>query len=99
MLLFQYGIHNWGEGEFLEVDLSRQLILDDSGHDESVWQLSMTFKFLPRDELRSLGAGQKWCESPSELQAFDMYIQSSLAFQIVRDQSAEKVALNFECAG
>jgi hypothetical protein len=99
MLLFQFGTNNWGEGEFFNMDLSRQLRLDDSGDDESIWQLSLTFKFLPSDQLRSLGAGQKWCESPSELQAFDRYIQSSLAFQIVRDLPAETVDLDFECVG
>jgi len=54
MLLFQWGVHNWGKGEFFDLNITRQLILEDRCEDDDIWQLRLTFKYAPTRELRSL---------------------------------------------
>ena len=45
MLLFQFGTHDWGDGESFEFDLTRQFIIDgDDDAGENIFQLSLTFQ-------------------------------------------------------
>src|SRR5579871_4801619 len=60
MLLYQWGTYDWGRGEFFELDITRQLILDD-GEDVDIWQLRLTFKFKPTGVLRDFDSGNRWC--------------------------------------
>jgi len=71
MLLFQWGTFNWGDGEWFELDITRQLIFagidgdgdddyedeDEDEVDDEIWQLSLTFKYPPTSTLRLLSAG------------------------------------------
>lgn len=98
-LLYQWGTYDWGKGEFFNIDISRQFILDEIGEDESIWQLSLTFKFQPTDALLRLEPGNKWCESTLDVEAFHAYIRSTPAFQSVQDRRADVVELDFGCAG
>lgn len=79
MLLFQWGCNDWGAGEFFDLNITRQLI-EASGEDENIRQLSMTFKFAPAGNLRSIESGNRWCSSPQEVAEFERYVLSSSAF-------------------
>jgi hypothetical protein len=61
MLLFEWGVYNWGRGEFFDLSITRQLIHDSSGEDEDIWQLGLTFKFSPTHPLRAVRQGHRWC--------------------------------------
>ena len=68
MLLYQWGVYDWGDGETFNFDITRQFILSDSEGDEGMSQLNFTLHFAPADNLRAL-KGNRWCHSPAEIDA------------------------------
>ena len=98
MLLYQWGTYDWGEGESFEFDITRQLIAGD-GDDEDIFQLSLTFQFRPTAALRQLGSGDRWCQSPGELEGFRAFIHSSAPFLAVGHETAAGVKLEYDVAG
>ena len=99
MLLYEWGIYNWGRGEFFELGIARQLIRDGSGEDEDIWQLGLTFKFSPTQPLRAVGQGSRWCHDLGELEEFQSFLGASAAFQAVAVVIPTTVELRYECAG
>jgi hypothetical protein len=97
MLLYQWGTYDWGEGESFELDITRQLIT--GGEDDDIFQLSLTFRFRPTDALRQLGAGNRWCYSPDELEDFRGFIHGSAPFLAVEREAAAVVKLDYGIAG
>ena len=77
MLLFQWGIYDWGHGEFFELDTSRQISPSET---DELTQLRCTLYFKPTSVLRQIKAGNKWCNSPNEIKAFKEYVLNSQAF-------------------
>lgn len=98
MLLFQWGTYDRGKGKHFEVDITRQLIRG-GGDDEDIWQLHLTYYFLPSDELSGLGAGDRWCKTPGQLAAFEVFIQQHPAMELQGAKSDGRVELGYECAG
>lgn len=78
MLLFEWGTVDWGEGEHFELSLARQLIY---GADDNIWQLKLTYAFQPTEIFRTLGAENRWCGTPDELEAFRQEVEGSKAYQ------------------
>lgn len=76
MLLFQYGVFDWGVGEYFELDLTRQLIQGV----EQIIQIRSTFYFEPNEQLRAIGSKTHWCRSLKELDDFVAQIQGSEAY-------------------
>ena len=73
MLLFQWGT-SMGAKTF-EVDLTRQFI-SEADEDSEIWQLHVTYR-LPIDAAtKSLGGGDRWCPSPSELDTFATWLRA-----------------------
>jgi hypothetical protein len=66
MLLVQWGVYDWGKREHFSFNVTRQFVLVE-GEDEDIFQLGLTFNFLPTANLRSFGRGNRWCESRREL--------------------------------
>ncbi|MEZ5966939.1 MAG: hypothetical protein R3F56_24080 [Planctomycetota bacterium] len=97
MLLFQWGTYDWGDGPKFEFDITRQLCR--SGEDEDIWQLHLTFRLEPTDDLRSLGKGDSWCHSVSELDQFTQFVRSTRVFQHLETRLDESPGLDYECAG
>lgn len=111
MLLFQWGTYDWGDGEHFEIDITRQLIWDPrswiakwwftkllahpSIDYQAMWQLSLTLRFLPTDELRKLESGNQWCKSPEHLPKFSQFILSHKAYQSVGKRENGKFSLTF----
>lgn len=74
MLLFQWGLSDWGDGASFAYDITRQLIpqaaSDDAELSSFIGQLSLTLKFPSSAELEEIMAGNEWCCRPSELVNF-----------------------------
>ena len=101
MLCYQWGSYDWGEGEFFDLSLTRQFILEGTSEDENIWQLSLRFKFKPDDALRQLGSGNRWCDSPHQanVDELERFVRDSLPFRAVTNRTAASVQLTYESAG
>jgi len=97
-LLYQWGTYDWGEGEAFDLNITRQLI-DGDGEDEDILQLGLTFSFEPSAELRRVGAGNRWCFSPVELDELRSFIKASPAFAAIATLRPIQVVLRLEVAG
>ena len=99
MLLFQWGTYDWGRGEHFEVDITRQLIFQDSQDDDArIWQLSLRFAFEPSPALRALGDQSKWCDLPGDLPGFSVFVLTSPAMAMATHSQAVRVTLRYERA-
>lgn len=100
-LLYQWGTYDWGSGEFFDLDITRQFIFDGIAEDDNIWQLSLTFKYKPTDELRALGSGHQWCGSirPRGIDYFAQWTERSVAFQAVSQMMPDKIELDYQCVG
>lgn len=90
MVLFQYGTYDGGSGEFFEVDLVRQLMPpgeDDEEDDDVIFQLHCTFRYVPTDSLRALGAFERWMPVGDE-DTFWNEIQAMPAFGLTDTPSS-----------
>ncbi|WP_102795620.1 hypothetical protein [Bowmanella denitrificans] len=94
MLLFQWGCYEWGEGEFFEIDLTRQL---SGPPDTNTEQLSCTLYFQPNKELQALGSGNFWCSSRSETKKFWSDIINHASFNACKNLTAIKSNIEAEC--
>ena len=84
MLLYQWG--EGEEGEAFQLDITRQMIETGDEDDGAMRQLSLTFKFELTDDLRRLGEGDRWCETPDTLDKFRQFILKSKAYKAVADR-------------
>ncbi|HEX6812521.1 MAG TPA: hypothetical protein VF384_12925 [Planctomycetota bacterium] len=98
-LLFQWGAYDWGPGTHFEIDITRQVILPDEEDDDAIWQLHLTYRFIPTDDLIALGWGNRWCESAQGCDAFASVIRGTPAFRAVASRVPLSVDVFYECAG
>ncbi len=98
MLLYQWGVYDWGKGSRFELDLTRQFVAG-GGEDEDIWQLHLTFRFEPANDLQAVGEGNRWCQSPAELETFAGFITSHPAKAAVEHRSGGAVEIYYEQAG
>jgi len=92
MLLYQWGTHDWGDGESFQYNVTRQFIVAD-GDDDEIQQLSLTFHFAPSKSLGQLESGSKWCRSPDELGEFRTYITESAPIAVIAQLKPVEVTL------
>lgn len=71
VLLFQWGVLDWGDGLHATIDLTRQILraAPSPGGDPSVWQLHCCFRFAPA-LLNGIKNGKSWCAHPDHLPSF-----------------------------
>ncbi len=93
MLVYQWGTYDWAAGPSFEFNVTRQFILAGSDGDDGISQLSLTLHFTPTNSLNTLGAGDRWCNLPSELDAFVAVIRKSKAYRAVVDLTPDHVSL------
>jgi len=96
MLLFQWGVFDFGDGEFFQIDITRQFTLEDAGGDEDMSQLSFTFYFDPTEELAKIEDGDRWCESPAELREQEAFISGFGALHSVFTAKPKRVTLEYD---
>lgn len=105
MLLFQWGTYanlpraGGIVAEAFDLNLTRQLIVDERSEDDDIWQLALNFEFEPTSELRALGNGDKWCHALLELPQFRDYVLASAPFTVCRELPIQRVTLDYECVG
>lgn len=99
MLLFQWGTYDWGKGRYFNLGLTRQFILEGAGDDEGIFQLALTYLYVPSPALETLQDGYRWCRSAADLAEFQRYVTGSEAYRVARGQIAFKVQLTYESAG
>lgn len=96
MLLYQWGTYDWGQGEHFEIDITRQVIPSSIWCDPGIHQLSLTFRFQPSQQLRTIARGERWCSAPDALPDFCEFILSSAAYQGVGNRLDSEVDLDLE---
>lgn len=95
MLLFQYGVYDWGKGAHFEVDFVRQFIVGIETDDHQMEQLHLTFFFEP--ELgKSLERFSLWSIDCSDLDDFADRVRESPGFQLAESQPPAKWELRHE---
>jgi hypothetical protein len=93
MLLFEWGVNDWGDGPAFEVGITRQFI--DADGDGDLRQLALVFRFDPTLAPKGLKDGNAWCESPGGLAAFRKSVGRSRALRAVRERTPAGVELRF----
>jgi hypothetical protein len=94
MLLYQWGVYDWGKGQFFEFDMTRQFIrrVQDTS---LISQLSLKATYPPSSSLASLELGSRWCKSASEVAVFREFILSSAAYRAVAFIRPKSVAASW----
>lgn len=96
MLLFQYGVYDWGQGENFEFDITRQVVFehgDDEDADDHIIQLSLTFRYDP-GPFRALPAVTQWSSelpAPGDLTSF---ARDSKAYALLKGLTPREIALH-----
>ncbi len=96
MLLYQWGVFDWGRGENFEFDMTRQFIQAGLRGGDAISQLHFTAVFPPTPALRSVANANRWCESLMQVPDFESFVLGSAAFQAVADLRPAKVNLEWE---
>lgn len=91
MLLFQFGVYDWGQGENFEFDITRQFILEGEEGDDAISQLCCTVVYEPTMQLRSVGNGNCWCQSCDDLTAFKTFILTSDVYMAAQHHPSKHV--------
>ena len=94
MLHFQWGTHPTGSKECFKLDVTRQFMWR-SGEEDCIRTLSLGFEFPPTNDLRAMGTGNGWCQSPQELEQFVSFVTSSRAYQTLEQVEAARVTLTY----
>jgi hypothetical protein len=96
MLLFQYGTHDWGEGQFFEVDFTRQfyeVFAERDGHE--IHQQSITFFFDPVG-FEDIERFNTWSTEHDDFTGFENTIRNSLGFAAALTKSPVKQSVTVE---
>jgi len=94
MLLFQWGVYDWGVGPSFQFDLTRQFICGVD--DDAIRQLSLVLHFAPSEQLSALEPGNRWCHSPEQLQEFETFVRGSAAYRAVVEAVPDRVELELQ---
>ena len=94
MLLYQWGVFDWGQGENFEFDVTRQFIMSGALGDGEIVQLRCTGLFDPIDELRSIRVDNRWCDSCGNVEDFKKYIQSSEAYILLNNMKPKIINID-----
>ncbi|QEG22270.1 hypothetical protein MFFC18_21460 [Mariniblastus fucicola] len=90
MLLFQWGVNDLGDGEFFDVDFTRQLI-DGSNDENLITQVSYRFRYRATDQFRSIESGNVWCEHIDLINRFSDDVRASRTFQLANRMTQSKI--------
>ena len=97
MLLFQFGIYDWGSGPFFEIDMTRQFVELERDEDEDVYsQFSLTCFYAPDDRLAAFGCENRWCSDVSELEGFAAWVEAHPVLDALENASRQKTEVSWE---
>jgi hypothetical protein len=89
MLLFQYGTHDWGNGKFFELNVTRQFI---KLNEDEPYQLSMTL-FFESIECKSYNC---WSNDFDDLGKWIENIKGTEGYKLGKNLQSKKFEINFE---
>jgi hypothetical protein len=95
MLLFQWGMHDDEEGETFQLELTRQFIQPGDEDEDGMSQLWVILHYDATDQLRDLGNGEHWCESPKEASAFEEFVLASESYRAVVELTPSSVEVDW----
>ena len=95
MLLYQWGVYDWGQGENFEFDITRQFILRGKRDDDAISQLRITAYFAPTKPLRHIEPGNQWCEAVGDIERMRSFIFGSAAYKAVAEVTPQKVLITW----
>ena len=98
MLLFQWHAYESHTGAPFVYDITRQFIFGED-EDNDIWQLRLTFEFEAIEPLVAIGDGNRWCQSPDELEAFEEFVRTHAATMAVGRRFDSRARLGYGCAG
>ena len=96
MLLFQYGIYDWGEGETFEINLTRQLMRqhsDEDDDDSNIFQLGITFYYDSKSFL-SVEDFNHWSFSDPNIEQFHQFFKGTEGYKIALNGTALRVKID-----
>lgn len=93
MLLFEWGVFDWGEGEFFQIGITRQLIAKGTVDDDGYTQLLCDAFYVPTPQLVALKSSNKWCRSRDEINSFQEFVLSSEAYRVASGLKPLKVVI------
>ena len=97
MLLYQWGSYDFDGPRSFSCDITRQFIHTGFfGGGDGMSQLSLTFHFTPTSETDALKSGNKWCETPELIQAFEDFLVANPAYVMSQNFKPVRVALNYD---
>lgn len=94
MLLFQWGMYDWGEGPHFELGLTRQFIEEGLEDDDAISQLSLTYRFEATPERGALGEGNHWCHELADLPSFRAFVLASAPYAALADSPPVSVEVD-----
>ena len=95
MLLFQWGVFDWGKGASFELDLTRQFISAGGSGDDAISQLRCTAHFVPSPELRAIPVSNRWCGSVTNIEPYSHFIYDSAAFRAVASATPQSIVIEW----
>jgi len=95
MLLYQWGIYDWGEGTYFQCDITRQFIEVGFEGDDGMSQLPICFYFHLSKEFKELKSGKHWCSSPTELSDFESYIKANATYPKIANANPTKIEVKY----
>lgn len=90
MLLFQYGVFDWGQGKNFEIDFTRQFYKP-----ENIVQLRCTLYFEP-EQAKKLSAWNLWSSRHPNLDSWRNEIVRSAGFQAATSLKPERFRIELE---
>lgn len=94
MLLFQYGVYDWGNGKKLEIDFVRQLMENE----DSIIQIHITLKYNYKDEFEDIKSYSKWCSGIENIDSWKKEILSISLIEKYNEMDADSVEVFSENA-
>jgi|GEM_PF-1749182 len=94
MILVQWGKYNWGKGEYLEFDITRQFIKKNKDGDDAMSQLHITL-YYSVDLIKILKNENKWFRDPNDTKSIKSYILNKKIYKLLKDKKPIKRKLEW----
>lgn len=82
MLLFEWGVYDWGQGADFQISMTRQFIVADRQDDDAISQLRLVLYHPPAPEAQALKAGNYWCDRKADTPHLRAFLASHEALRL-----------------
>lgn len=96
MLLYEWGVFDFGDGPSFQFGLTRQFVLRGEVGDDGIRQQVLMCHYEVSTEASELGRGHRWCHRPEEVDSFRTFIEMSSAAASAGDRLPTRVDLRYE---